>query len=169
MVMRLPVQAASLIVISAVQLGITATRLNAADTNVDVCEVLQHPESFSGKMISIRTRIRIEFEDFEVDTPSCQKKVMGEIWLEYGKGPKTQPTTWCCGDLTPRDQLDLIQNSTFRIFDRYLRAVRKGKHLYAARPYQAGSISFPQRHALMASTNVPVMVDSDIMACSHPV
>jgi hypothetical protein len=128
--MRLPVPAAFPILFLLLSLEIADTKLGAAD-NVDVCEVLQHPQSFNGKIISIRTRIRIEFEDFEVDIPSCPQKVADGIWLEYGKGPKTQPTTWCCGDLTPRDQLGLIQDSAFRKFDSYLRAVRKGKPLYA--------------------------------------
>jgi hypothetical protein len=130
--MRLPVSATSLVMVL-LYLGISDIRLSAAD-NVEVCEVLQHPQpqSFNGKMISIRARIRIGFEEFEVDTPrSCPKRVTDEIWLEYGKGPKTQPTTWCCGDLTPSDQLDLIQDAAFRRFDSYLRAVRKGKSLYA--------------------------------------
>jgi hypothetical protein len=127
--MRLPVSAASLALLLSICLGISDLRLSAAD-NVDVCEVLQHPQSFNGKMISIRTRIRAVFEDFEVDTPSCPKKVTDGIWLEYGKGPKTQPVTWCCGDLTPGDQLDLIQDSAFLKFDSYLRSVRKGKPLY---------------------------------------
>jgi len=126
--MPLPLPATSLVVIL-LTLGIPDTKLGATD-NVDVCEVLQHPQNFNGKMISIRTRIRIAFEDFKVDVPSCPKKVIDEIWLEYGKGPKTQPTTWCCGDLTPRDPLVLIQDSAFRKFDSYLRAVRKGKPLY---------------------------------------
>ena len=117
--------AASLVPFLAVYLGISDARLSAAD-NVDICEVLQHPQNFNGKMISIRTRIGIGFEDFEVDIPSCPKKVVDSIWLEYGKGPKTEPTTWCCGDLTPSDQLGLIQDSAFRRFDSYLRAVRKG-------------------------------------------
>jgi hypothetical protein len=128
--MRLPVPATFPILFLLLSLGIADTELGAAD-NVDVCEVLQHPLSFNGKMISIRTRIRIAFEVFAVEIPSCPHKVADEIWLEYGKGPKTQPTTWCCGDLTPRDQLGLIQDSAFRKFDSYLRAVREGKPLYA--------------------------------------
>jgi hypothetical protein len=67
----------------------------------------------------------------EADIPSCPQKVADGIWLEYGKGPKTQPTTWCCGDLRPGDQLGPIQDFAFRKFDSYLRAVRKGKPLYA--------------------------------------
>ena len=128
--MRLPVSAASSLLFLLLSLEIADSSLRAAD-NVDVCEVLQHPQSFNGKMISIQTPIRIAFEDFEIDIPSCPQKVAGAIWLEYGKGPKTQPTTWCCGDLTPQDQLGLTQDSAFRKFDSYLRSVRKGKPLYA--------------------------------------
>lgn len=127
---RLPVSAAFPILLLLLCLEIAHTKPGAAD-NVDVCEVLQNPQSFNGKMISIRTRIQVAFEDFEVDIPSCPKKVADAICLEYGKGPKTQPTTWCCGDLTPGDQLGLLQDAAFRKFDSYLRAVRKGKPLYA--------------------------------------
>jgi hypothetical protein len=76
-------------------------------------------------MISIRTRIRIEFEDFEVDIPSCPQTVADGIWLEYGKGPKHSLRSGA------RDQLGLIQDSAFRKFDSYLRAVQKRKPLYA--------------------------------------
>jgi hypothetical protein len=135
--MHLSVRVALPILFLLLSLGGADKELGAAD-NVDVCEVLQHPQSFNGKMVSIRARIRIAFEDFEVDIPSCPQKVADGIWLEYGKGPKTQPTTWCCGDLTPRDQLGLIQDSSFRKFDSYVRAVRNGKPLYAVSAIVSG-------------------------------
>jgi hypothetical protein len=127
--MRFPAQGAFAIV-SFLLLEIADSSLRAAD-NVDVCEILQHPQSFNGKMISIQAPVRIAFEDFEVDIHSCPQKVGSGIWLEYGKGPKTQPTTWCCGDLTPRDQLGMIQDSAFRRLDSYLRSIRKGHSIYA--------------------------------------
>jgi hypothetical protein len=168
--MRLPIPAAASVLILTVYVIISDTRLQGADTNVDVCEVLQHPQTFNGKMISIRTRIRIEFEDFEIDTPSCANKVIDGIWLEYGKGPKKQPTIWCCGDLTPADQLGLIQDSAFRmataIFEQFEKA---SLFMRYPRPYRAGSMPFLQRNALMASTSVHVMVDSDIWGHLHPV
>jgi hypothetical protein len=128
--MRLRVSAATLFLFLPVYLGISDARLSAAH-NMGICGVLQHPQNFNGKMISIRTRISIGFEDFEVDIPSCPNKVADAIWLEYGAGPKKQPTTWCFGVLTPSDQLDLIQDSAFQKFDGYLRTGRKGKPLYA--------------------------------------
>lgn len=146
--MRLTIRAATSLLFLLLSLEVPASSLLAAD-RVEVCEILQHPQSFNGKIISIQTPIRIAFEDFEVDISSCPQKVASGIWLEYGKGPKTQATIWCCGDLTPHDQLGLVQDSTFRKFDRQLRSIRNGRPLYAV------SATLSGRFETVATTTCP--------------
>jgi hypothetical protein len=106
----------------------TTTRPAAAT----VCEVAGHPDQFAGKIMSIRGLVLLAFEDFSFSAKECQGRKIDDIWLEYGRGPKNQPTTWCCGDLTPRDSLQLIQDKNFRDFHRKLTA-HGGKGPYGAR------------------------------------
>lgn len=91
-----------------------------------VCELAKEPSRYKGKIVTVRGRVLIGFEDFELSTDSCDGGNIGRLWLEYGKGPKRQPTTWCCGDMTPREPLRLVENSDFRKFHRLLTAQRRG-------------------------------------------
>jgi hypothetical protein len=94
------------------------------------CELVNTPERFNNKIVTVRGRILIAFEDFRLDTAHCDDKNAGDVWLEYGRGPKKQPTTWCCGDMVPRDSLRLVEDRNFKTFHRYLTAEsrRKGCH-----------------------------------------
>jgi hypothetical protein len=92
-----------------------------------VCEVVRSPASFNGKIITLRGPIQIAFENFGLAAADCTDKKVDYLWLEYGRGPKRQPTTWCCGDMVPRDPLALVQNTEFHRFHHYITAVRKAK------------------------------------------
>jgi hypothetical protein len=83
-----------------------------------VCEIVQTPETFSGKIVKLNARVILAFEDFELSG------------LEYGRGAKKQPTIWCCGDLVPRDPPALVEDDSFRRFDYYLTAQRRTKGCY---------------------------------------
>ena len=100
-----------------------------------LCQVLEHPEQFNGKMIVLRGHVQIAFEDFQLSPADCDGRKLDGVWLEYGIGPKKQPTIWCCGDITPRDPLKVIENQEFRRFDHYLTAKRKAKSCQEARCY----------------------------------
>jgi hypothetical protein len=77
-------------------------------------------------MVTIRGRVGFDFEEFEVSTQTCTGSEPGlGIWLEYGSGPKSQPTVWCCGDLKPVDPLRLVQDREFKRFHRFITARRK--------------------------------------------
>jgi hypothetical protein len=102
---------------------------------VNVCDIVKEPERFNGKMIPVRGRISIAFEDFELSAAHCAQQGRGGIWLEYGRGPKSQPTTWCCGDMTPRDKMALVQNQDFRSFHRFLAEQRRVKGCYEGQCY----------------------------------
>ncbi len=91
-----------------------------AKAETALCELASHPERYNKKIVSVRALVQIEFEDFSLSALDCAKRKIDKVWLEYGRGPKSQPTTSCCGDLTPRDSLRMLQNEDFRRFDRYL-------------------------------------------------
>jgi hypothetical protein len=95
-----------------------------------VCEIARAPMAFHGKVVSVRAPIQIGFENFGLSVSECADKKLDFIWLEYGTGPKRQPTTWCCGDMVPRDSLVLVQDAQFRRFHRLLTAERKSKGCY---------------------------------------
>lgn len=90
-----------------------------------ICAIARDPKQFDKKMVSVRGQVQIAFEDFELPVSACEATVIPGVWLEYGRGPKRQPTPWCCGDLIPRDRLAVIENSDFLKFDRYLTAQRR--------------------------------------------
>src|SRR5215475_12508363 len=102
---------------------------------VGVCDLVREPERFNGKMISARGRASIALEHFGLSAASCGSEWTDDIWLEYGRGPKRQPTTWCCGDMIPRDRLVLVQDGDFRNFHRLLTAERRAKGCYAGQCY----------------------------------
>jgi hypothetical protein len=90
-----------------------------------LCELVSHPERYDRKIVSVRAPVRIEFEDFRLAASECVDRKIDDIWLYYGRGPKHQPTIWCCGDLTPRDSIRMVQNEDFRLFHRYLTDCRE--------------------------------------------
>jgi hypothetical protein len=95
-----------------------------------LCELVKTPEGFNGKTLTMRGHILIGFENFQLDLSDCRGGAIGNIWLEYGRGPKRQPTIWCCGDISPRDSLRLDMNRDFRAFHRYLTAQKRGEGCY---------------------------------------
>jgi hypothetical protein len=96
---------------------------------IPVCEVAERPDQFNSTIVSIRGLVLFGSEEFKFSAQECQNRKIDDIWLEYGRGPKNQPTTWCCGDPTPRDSLRLIEDRNFREFDRKLTA-HKGREKY---------------------------------------
>ena len=104
------------------------TRTSRQVANVvstSICEIARSPETFNGKMVRIRGQVLIAFEDFELPAENCDGRRIDGVWLEYGRGPKRQPTTWCCGDMVPRDVLAILENTDFRKFHSSLTAQRK--------------------------------------------
>src|ERR1700687_1437377 len=95
-----------------------------------VCEIVQNPEKFSGRIVKLNGNVLIAFENFELSVSACDGKKIDRVWLEYGRGPKRQPTPWCCGDIVPRDPLALVGNNDFRRFHRYLTAQTRTKGCY---------------------------------------
>jgi hypothetical protein len=113
--------------------GVQPGQVTAMSTTV--CEIAQNPEQFSGTMVSLRHKIGISFEDFELSASDCIGRKIDAVWLEYGRGPHRQPTTWCCGDMVPRDPLILVENADFRRFNHYLTAQRKTRDCFEGQCY----------------------------------
>lgn len=95
-----------------------------------LCELVGAPETFAGKIASIRGRVLIGSENFRLDSGHCAGNESGDVWLEYGRGPKRQPTTWCCGDMVPRDPLPVVQDQDFKTFHERLTARSGRRYLY---------------------------------------
>jgi hypothetical protein len=93
-------------------------------------DLVTSPETFNGKIVAVRGPIQIAFEHFAFSVSECAARKVDDVWLEYGKGPKRQPTIWCCGDMVPRDPLVLLQNREFRRFHRYLTTEKREKGCY---------------------------------------
>lgn len=87
---------------------------------LEVCAIVKDVHRFDGQIITVRSAVKIGFEEFELPAKQCGVKNLDGIWLEYGRGPKEQPTMWCCGDTSPKDRLAVVQNADFRRFHRYL-------------------------------------------------
>jgi hypothetical protein len=109
--------------------GLTAFPAAAADA-VTACDLAQRPAAYIGRMVQVRSVVDIGFEHFGFSPTDCFKAQIQHIWLEYGRGPKRRPTTWCCGDMVPRDPLPVKQDAAFKNFHRLLTATRKDKGCY---------------------------------------
>ncbi|MGB7763033.1 MAG: hypothetical protein WBL61_24580 [Bryobacteraceae bacterium] len=94
------------------------------------CELVAHPEEYNHKPVTVRSPVKIAFEDFSLPTSECTGGTVDMVWLEYGRGPKRQPTMWCCNDTRSRDPLVLIQDKEFRRFDHYITAQKKAEGCY---------------------------------------
>src|ERR1051325_5542559 len=96
----------------------------------NICELVRSPTAFNGRLVTIRAPVQIAFENFGLSAAGCADKNLDYVWLEYGSGPKRQPTTWCCGNMVPKDALTLTQDAEFRRFHRFLTAAKKAKGCY---------------------------------------
>ena len=146
-----------------------------------VCEIVRSPALFNGKIITLRGPIQIAFENFGLSVSECTEKKMDYVWLEYGRGPKRQPTIWCCGDMVPRDSSVLLQDTEFRRFHHYITAEKKAKgchncYLYQVTATLTGRFDAVEPepgvlcgfgHLGMACGRLVILAISDVVA--HPV
>ena len=68
---------------------------------VTPCELIASPEKYAGKVVQVRARVDLAFEDFSLAQPGCEDKSPG-VWLMYG-GDEPTPTasTWNDHDRKP--------------------------------------------------------------------
>jgi hypothetical protein len=103
----------------------------AVDTTV--CEILNHPQSFNGKIVRIKGTVVAGFDQFVVKGADCGINVNKNIWLSYPEGTKAkagpavtvqlQPAHNFAGDVpaVQRTPVSLDKNSKdFKLFDSQL-------------------------------------------------
>jgi hypothetical protein len=105
-------------------------------TKTTLCELVKTAERLNGKIVTIHGAVLIGFEDFELDATKCDVNTIRRVWLEYGRGPKRQPTTWCCGDMVPRDPLAVVQDDEFHRFHHYITAGKPAESCNGCYLYQ---------------------------------
>jgi hypothetical protein len=106
-----------------------------AQTPVEVspCDLVQHPQTYDNKLIQIRDRVSIAFEDFSLETTGCGEKFRS-VWLAYG-GDEPTPTMSTVNDQSRAPgsvvkvhgrSISLVHDDSLELFKRRLSAVRVG-------------------------------------------
>jgi len=110
--------------------------LHAQAVDATVCDILQNPESFNGKIVRIKGTVAASFDRFEIEGPACGQHVNG-IWLAYPEGTKgkagpvalveLQPARNFAGtvDSAERAPVQLDKSKDFKQFDSLLAAPAK--------------------------------------------
>ena len=112
---------------------------HSAPVLTELCDIGERPADFDGKFVQVRARIIVDFEISVIEFPSCKARVIDGIWFEYGRGP-SQATLWCCGDLRFRGDVHVRLDDNFARFDRYVKARRNKKPLYAVTATMVGRL-----------------------------
>jgi hypothetical protein len=64
--------------------------LYAQAVDTTVCEILNHPQSFNGKIVRIKGTVVAGFDQFVVKGADCGINVNKNIWLSYPEGTKAK-------------------------------------------------------------------------------
>lgn len=109
-----------------------------ATQDVDLCELIHHPQSYDGQMIRVRGHVVFEFEDFSFDDSACHAGGSRSanddkgVWLTLG-GDEREIATYCCGSDNRKPgtnlqvaghQVGLIRDAEFYRFYHQLKARR---------------------------------------------
>jgi hypothetical protein len=104
-----------------------------APVEVSPCDLVKHPETYNNKVIQIRDRVLIAFEDFSLDANGCGDRLRS-VWLAYG-GDEPTPTMSTVNDQSrPTGSvlkvngkpIFLAHDESLELFKRRLSAVRVG-------------------------------------------
>jgi hypothetical protein len=136
-------------------LGFTCC-LYAQAVDTTVCEILNNPQSFNGKIVRIKGTVVAGFDQFVVKGADCGINVNKNIWLSYPEGTKAkagpaamvqiQPARNFTGDVpaVQRTAVALDKNSKdFKLFDSQL-----------ATPYDKGGMCLGCNKFLVTATLV---------------
>ncbi|MGB9409181.1 MAG: hypothetical protein WCA89_16730 [Terracidiphilus sp.] len=107
--------------------------LHAQAVDTTVCEILDNPQSFNGKIVRIKGTVAATFDQFVVKGADCGINVNKNIWLSYPEGSKAkagpavqvhlQPAHNFAGEVpaVQRTPVELDKNSKdFKQFDSLL-------------------------------------------------
>jgi hypothetical protein len=116
--------------------------LYAQAVDTTVCDILNNPQSFNGKIVRIKGTVAASFDQFVVKGPDCGINVNKNIWLSYPEGSKAkagpavmvqvQPAHNFAGEVpaVQRTPVELDKNNKdFKLFDSQL-----------ATPYKKGGM-----------------------------
>jgi hypothetical protein len=130
--------------------------LYAQAVDTTVCEILDHPQSFNGKIVRIKGTVAASLDQFVVKGADCGINVNKNIWLSYPEGTKAkagpavlvqlQPARNFAGDVpaVQRTPVTLDKNNKdFKQFDSLL-----------ATPYKKGGMCLGCNKFLVSATLV---------------
>jgi hypothetical protein len=107
--------------------------LHAQAVDATVCDILQNPAAFNGKIVRIKGTVAASFDRFAIEGANCGQHV-DDIWLAYPEGTKgkagpvavveLQPAHNFAGTLEPatRTPVTLDKSKDFKQFDSLLAA-----------------------------------------------
>lgn len=132
---------AGLLVIPFVSL-LSAAQRQEQPVRVSLCDIKAHPENFLRKLVEFTATASHGFEDSMVEDSRCPWPDHGPgVWMEYG-GKRSTATMYCCGVSPKPDRantlvidgisLDLVDNDTFREFDKRLHRTQSKQRSYNA-------------------------------------
>jgi len=102
-----------------------------APITVTPCDLVNSPQMYSGKVVEVRARVSLAFEDFSLAQPGCEDKSPG-VWLMYG-GDEPTPTASTVNDLSRKPgsvvkvngiPIPLAHDAALDLFRQRLDAVR---------------------------------------------
>jgi hypothetical protein len=105
--------------------------LHAQAVDTTVCDILQNPASFNGKMVRVKGTVAAGFDRFAIEGANCGQHVNG-IWLSYPEGTKGKAGPTALVELVPaknfagnvdapaRTPVQLDKSKDFKQFDSLL-------------------------------------------------
>jgi hypothetical protein len=130
--------------------------LYAQAVDTTVCEILDHPQSFNGKIVRIKGTAAASFDQFVIKGADCGINVNRNIWLSYPEGTKAkagpavqvhlQPAHNFAGELPAAQRTPVTldkNNKDFKQFDSQL-----------ATPYKKGGMCLGCNKFLVSATMV---------------
>jgi hypothetical protein len=110
--------------------------LHAQAVDATVCDILNNPQSFNGKIVRIKGTVAASFDRFAIEGAGCGQHVNG-IWLSYPEGTKAKAGPIAVVELEParnfagtvdaaqRTPVQLDKSKDFKQFDSLLATVFK--------------------------------------------
>jgi hypothetical protein len=107
--------------------------LHAQAVDATVCDILQNPASFNGKIVRVKGTVAAGFDRFAIEGANCGQHVNG-IWLSYPEGTKGKAGPTALVELAPaknftgavdapaRTPVQLDKSKDFKQFDSLLSA-----------------------------------------------
>jgi len=104
-----------------------AVGAQAQAVDASVCDVINHPTKFDGKLVKVKGLVQVDFDSFVMRGDSCT----GSLWLSYPTGTKAKSGPAAVVTLqlaanatgtpgTARPALTLEKSADFAMFDLYL-------------------------------------------------